>query len=204
MASEVSICNAALQLVKHTTQITSLSQGTKQATACEVIYEEMRDTLLEMHTWNFATSRVKLARLVATPVFEWSYGYQLPADFLRAVSVHENANSFGATPYKIEGGHINTDATDLYLRYIQRVSDPNLMPPTFRSALTKLLGSRLAVALAQSMSLSEKLYAQFLDQDLPTAKSTDAVQGHADDLPESSWISARYGGARNYEPGEVS
>ena len=70
MASEVGICNASLQLVKHSKTITSLSQGTKEANACEVIYEELRDALIEMHAWNFAVKRVKLAQLVATPTFE--------------------------------------------------------------------------------------------------------------------------------------
>ena len=77
-------------------------------------------------------------------------------------------------------------------------------PPRQSTALSKLLASRLAVALAQSMSLSEKLYEQFLDKDLPTAKSVDSLQDYADDLPESSWVTARSGNSRDYEPGEIS
>jgi hypothetical protein len=38
------------------------------------------------------------------------------------------------------------------------------------------------------------MYAQFIDQDLPTAKSADSVQDFADNLPESSWVSVRSGG----------
>ena len=55
MASEVGICNAALQLIKNSKQITSLEQGTKEANACEIIYDEMRDAGREDLNWNFAT-----------------------------------------------------------------------------------------------------------------------------------------------------
>lgn len=81
MASIVGVCNAALQLIKNSKQITSLEQGTKEANACEIIFDEMRDATLEVHNWNFATKRVKLAQLTDTPEFEWDYAYQLPSDF---------------------------------------------------------------------------------------------------------------------------
>ena len=193
MASEVLICNAALQLIKHSKTITSLSQGTKEANACEVIYEELRDATLSMHNWNFATKRVQLARLDVAPAFEWKYGYELPADHLRVVSVHDNSGGRNGVPYKIEANQIQSDATQMYLRYIYRVTDPNLMTALFRTALSKFLASRLAVALSQSASRSEEMYKQFIDQDLPTAKSNDSVQDYADQLPESPWVSVRSG-----------
>lgn len=198
MASDVLICNAALQLIKHSKTITSLEQGTKEANACEVIYTELRDTLLSMHNWNFATKRVKMGQIASTderaPVFEWNYGYEFPGDLLRLVSVYDNSAGFGIVPYKIESNQVNTDATNLYLRYVYRVTDPNTMIPTFRLALSKFLASRLAVSLSQSASRSKEMYTQFIDQDLPMAKSADSIQDFADNLPESSWVSVRSGG----------
>lgn len=202
MASEVGIANAALQLIKNSKTISAFDEGTKEANAVDIIYDEMRDVLLDMHTWNFAVKRLKLSRLASTPAFEWDYEYQLPSDFIRVVSVHNNSDARDRLPYKIEGGKILTDAQDVYLRYIARIEDPNEMPPTFRSALSKLLASRLAVTLAQSTALSKEMYGQFIDEDLPTAKSVDAVQDHPEQLPESSWITERYGGRPFYEPGE--
>lgn len=199
MASDVLICNAALQLIKHSKSITALTQGTKEANACEVIYEELRDALLSMHDWNFATRRVKLARVTETPAFGWDYGYQLPADYLRFTSVHDNDAGRGTVPYKIEGNQIMADASDLYLRYVRRETDPNTMIPLFRVALSKLMASRLAVALTQSVSRSNDMYKQFTDDDLPTAKSADAIQDYPEGLPESNWITARYQGRGDNE-----
>ena len=202
MASEVWICNIALQLIKHSKTITSLTSATKEANACEAVYDEMRDLLSEMHHWNWATKRQKLGQLATTPAFEWDHEYELPADFLRAVSIHQQSHGTDVLPYKLEDGKILTDADDVYLRYIARVIDPNQMPPTFRRALSKLIASQLATALAQSVSLSKELFNQFHDQDLPMAKSADSIQNFADQLPESDFIMARNGGRRSYEPGD--
>ena len=198
MASEAGICNAALQLVKHSKTITSLQQASKEANACEVVFEELRDTMLEMHVWNFAIRRVQLAALVSTPAFEWKYSYQLPADHLRVVSVNASTVGLGHAAYRIEGDTLSADAEEVYLKYVARIVDPNLMTPTFRAALSKLLASRLAVALTQSPALSKELYAQFIDQDLPTAKSADALADQADQLPESEWVAVRYGDRMDY------
>ena len=202
MASIVGICNAGLQLIKNSKQITSLEQGTKEANACEIVFDELRDAMLELHNWNFATKRAKLAQLADTPAFEFDYGYQLPSDFLRVVSCHNNATGRDRIVYKIEGGQINADVQNMYLRYIARVEDPNLMPATFRLALSKLLASRLAVTIANSEKLSQQLYEQYIGEDLPTAKSSDSIQDFPDQLPESSCVAVRYGARELYEPGD--
>jgi len=204
MASEVSIVNTALQLIKHSKQITSLTSGTKEANAAELIYDEMRDLCLDMHHWNFATRRVKLAQLAEdeAPAFQWDHAYQLPADFIRVISIHEHDHGEDQIPYRIEGFRIVTDADDIYLRYVARVEDPNQMPPTFRRALAKIIAAQLATALSSSVTLSKELFSQFHDQDLPFAKSTDAIQNMADQLPESDFIMARFGGRASYEPGD--
>jgi hypothetical protein len=205
MASEAGICNAALQLVKHSKTITSLEQGTKEANACEAVYTDLRDAMLEMHAWNFAVKRVKLAQLVATPSFEWKYSYQLPSDHIRVLSVSASTAGLGRAAYRIEGSTLGADAEDIYLKYVARITDPNLMTPTFRLALSKLLASRLAVGLAQSAALSKELYTQFTDEDLPTAKSVDAIPDQADQLPESEWVAVRYGDRWDYDhkPGTI-
>lgn len=202
MADIATICNAALQLVKNSKSITSLEQGTKEANACAVIYGELRDALLEMHNWKFASKRVKLGQNATAPTFGWTYAYERPNDFIRVVTVHRGSAGTDSVPYSIEGTAIYSDAADLYLHYVYRVTDPNAMSATFRTALSKLLASRLAVALVQSPTLSEKMYEQFLTQDLPTAKSVDSIQNYTDQFPESDWVSVRYGGRQGYEPGD--
>ena len=181
--------------------ITALNQGTKEANACELVYEELRDTLLSMHNWNFAEGRVKLAQLSDAPTFGYKYAYALPADFLRATRVFSNSQGRGTVRYKIEGEGILSDASELYMKYVRRISDPNKMIPLFRVALSKMIAARLAVALSQSTSLRAALTKEFDDTDLPRAQSADSVQDFPDELPESTWVSVRYG---NHYHDEVS
>ena len=193
MATIAGINNTALQLIKNSKTIVSLGDGTKESNACNVIYAELRDNLLAMHNWNFATKRLKLPRLTNAPAFEWTYGYQLPSDFIRVSMLSDNSSGTGTVAYKIEGDQVNTDAADLYLKYVYQVTDPNLMIPSFRLALSKFISSYLAVALAQSASRSVELRKEFFRTDLPLARSIDAMQDPADSLPESSWVTSRGG-----------
>ena len=106
MASEVGIVNIALQRIKNTKRISDLGEGTKEANAADDIYDEMRDLLLDLHTWNFATKRVKLGRLSSTPAFGWDYEYELPADFIRVVSAHNNSDERDRLIYRNIGGRV--------------------------------------------------------------------------------------------------
>lgn len=204
MASEASICNAALQLIKNNKRISDLEEGTKEANACEEIYEDLRDFVLENHTWNFAQKRKQLARLGSeyTPAFGWDYGYEIPSDFLRLTALYDNRDERGAVPYSKESGQINSNASELFLLYTARITDPNLMPPSFRNALSKLIASRLAVALANDKQRSQVLYEQFIDQDLPAAESADSMQNYPTSRPESSWNTVRWGHYPTYTPGD--
>lgn len=194
MASETSICNAALQLIKNSRQIADRTEGTKEANACDVIFDELRDAMLEMHTWSFAKKRVQLARISDAPSFGWDYAYELPSDCLRVLGVYDNSDARGKVAYSLEDGTLMTDATSIFLTYVRRLADPNQMSATFRIALSKLLASRLAVTLTASPSLSAEMYKQFLDQDLPTAKSADSMQAFPKTLPESDWVTCRNSG----------
>ena len=88
MPSETDVANVALRLVGGT-RITSFTQATPNANAINDIYSEIRDTLLEF-PWNFATQRVELAKLTATPSFKFDYAYALPSDWIYTISVHDN------------------------------------------------------------------------------------------------------------------
>lgn len=204
MASEATICNQALQLTKNGKVITGLDQGTKEANACEEVYEDLRDYLLELHTWNFSVKRKKLGQLAASeaPAFNWDHAYEMPSDFLRAVGVYDNSEGRGSIPYAIENGTFVSDADELYLVYVARIVDPNLMSAGFRQCLAVLLASRLAVALANNAKLADALHQQFTDQYLPTATGADSIQDYPDERPESSWNTVRYGDTRTYTPGD--
>ncbi len=189
MASVIGICNSGLIKLGAST-IMSLTEGTKNANLCNEQFAKLRDEVLRGHNWNFAIARAKLAQLSTAPAFQFDHAYQLPADWLRGVSVHDNEAGQGAVAYRIEGRTLLSDADTIYLRYVRRVTDPNEMDATFREALAWKIASDLAVPITQSSTVLNEMRDGFRTA-LIKARSVDAFEDFADEMPESDWITAR-------------
>ena len=193
MASEVGICNSALFKLGNKTPITAInpSDGSDQANICAEQYPIVRDALLRAHPWNFATALAKLAQLSATPTFGFDNAYQLPADWMRTITVHDNDAGVGAVRYRNQGRTILSNAVALYIRYVQQVTDPNTMDPLFR----ELLATQLAVDIAMPIT-QRKTIADMMEKRLVVAWSsatgTDAVEDFPEDWPESDWLAFRH------------
>lgn len=88
MPSVVDICNLALAHLGDDANVASIDppEGSAQAEHCARFYPIARDTLLQMHNWNFASKRVTLAA-VTMPYHQWKYSYAAPADMMVAVAV---------------------------------------------------------------------------------------------------------------------
>ena len=194
MPSETDVANVALRLVGGT-RITSFTQATPNANAINDIYSEIRDTLLE-YPWNFATQRVELAKLTATPSFRFDYAYALPSDWIYTISVHNNDGGFGTIDYREEqlaGQKVfTTDSDSVYLTYVKRETNPNLMPPSFRIALASALARNLAITIANSNVLEDQLAAR-AEKDLAKAKSIDSLGSFPEPRPRGSWANSRNG-----------
>ena len=89
MPSVVEICNLALAHLGDDATVASIDppEGSAQSEHCARFYPIARDSLLQMHTWSFASRRVSLAQ-VTMPYTMWKYAYGVPADMLTAVAVH--------------------------------------------------------------------------------------------------------------------
>jgi hypothetical protein len=88
MASVVDICNLALAHLGDNATIASIDppEGSAQAEHCQRFYPIARDTLLEMHSWSFATKRAYGAQVENTwPM--WKYAYAMPPDSQDIIAV---------------------------------------------------------------------------------------------------------------------
>ena len=74
MASTVDICNLALAHLGDTATVASIDppEGSAQSEHCARFYPIARDSLLEMHAWNFSMRRINLAQLTNSWP-EWQY-----------------------------------------------------------------------------------------------------------------------------------
>lgn len=195
MASETDIVNVALRHIAGS-RIASLTDGSKNANAANDIYEFVRDGLLAKHNWNFATKRVELARSSTAPAFGFTYGYVLPSDWIKTVSVHDNDGGVGAIDFRHETNGteqvIAASVENVYLRYVAKITDPNMMPPDFRTALTFALARDLAIPLGKSNPLHESMI-DAAKKSLAAAKSMDAMGSSPEPRALGSWVTARSG-----------
>jgi len=190
MTSEVAICNAALAKVSNN-RIASLTEGSTAGDLCNEMYGRIRDRLLRRHLWNFNKRRVKLARLSEAPVFGWTYAYQLPSDWLRNIAVH--ADAAGRNPsqaYQVEGRRILADHEDIWLVYGARVTDPNEFDEMFREALAYALAVELAVPLAKSATLRDRM-AEAFETFALEAQTIDGQDDPPEFAAEPGWATVR-------------
>lgn len=187
MASEVEICNLALSHLGDSATVASIDppEGSAQAEHCARFYSQARDTLLEMHSWGFASRRVKLAELEEVWP-QWAFAYARPADCVTALAV---------LPYDAAGDYQNgmanlpqdftceidsfgqqtilTNQPDAMLRYVSRMTDTTRYPMLFTMALSHMLASMLAgplikgtagITISQSQSALATQYARLAVQ----------------------------------------
>jgi len=199
MPSKVDIANGTLRLIG-ASSITSFTDGTKNANVINDMYDDRLEELLRIHDWNFATKRVKLAQDATAPAFGWDHAYSTPSDWLRTVSLHDNSAGLGTIVWSEEqndsGNAILTDADDVYMAYIAKVTDPNLLPADFRLAFQYSLAAALAIPIASSNALEDTMERRALRQ-LMKAKSSDAIGSTPVSRPRGTWADSRSGWRRS-------
>lgn len=191
MASDVGIVNSAGIKIGVKNLITSLSDGTPLANLGANRYEEIRDELLRGHPWNFSVKRAKLARLSETPSYEYQYTYSLPDLWMRTILVADNDHGDGYIDYKEEDGKILTSAEDVYMKYVSKVTNPNIMTPDFRELIAMQLAIEGAINITNSKSMADRWEKKF-DKAIIKAKSTDSLSDRPDIRPQGSWVNQRF------------
>jgi len=109
--------------------ISSITDGSPSAIKANIVWETVRDEVLQARDWRFAKLRASLTQNEIAPLHSYDYAYPLPSDFLRLVKPrgpefafsNPAANRQGATYplFAPEGSIINTEF------------DPPVYPPGF-------------------------------------------------------------------------
>lgn len=188
MASIVQICNLALvKMGGPRVQAVFPPEGTEAARICNVVWDLLRDEVMESSAWTFAVSRKALAQLATAPDFGYIYAYQLPADYLKAIHLEDPK-----TEYVVEGDSLLTDVDPANLHYIKQVVDPAQFSPSFIAALT----DRMAIALYSGLTKSpsgaalDSLWTKYRDS-LAHGAATNASSNRESTAQPSSYVDAR-------------
>lgn len=164
MASDVDICNEALSYLGDSATVSSIEppEGSAQAEHCARFYPSVLGSLLELHTWGFATIRVALPLLANNPASTWLYAYAQPNNCVSLLSVlavdalDDYSSATGSTSgaytpqnYSAETNAagdkiILTNQPNAVARYVALVKDATKFSPLFRETLTWMLAAKLA------------------------------------------------------------
>ena len=186
MSSEVEICNRALIEIGAKT-ILSLTDDSKRARLCNIIYGPERDTLLRSHPWKFAIKRTSLALSTET-VPDWDYVYQLPSDLVRVIYPDVNIHL-----YRVEKNKLLTNVILTYLIYVHKETNVGKFDCSFQTALVARLAMKLAKPISDNDNLRddmERAYAQAITE----ARSNDAMEDGPKWIDSEEWLSSRYMG----------
>ena len=155
--TDVSICSDALILLG-AAPISSFTDGTDAAQACDRLYPDLRDTIIGSYQWSWSIKKQKLARLTTTPVNEWKYAYQLPGDMLsgviavfRSAGTTERPLAYG---WEIYGENIYTNLEEIYIDYQSTVSESK-MPSYFVRLLRTAMAAELGMVITDQMNKTE-------------------------------------------------
>ena len=222
MATEIDICNLALAHLGDDATIASINppEGSAQAEHAARFYPIARNSLLEVHTWNFASKRSSLATTTNT-LSQWDYAYVAPADMMTPVAIisptsqndYATRMTAGDTPgnltanyaptivagqytpqqFAVEGSYIYTNQDNAMLRYQSLVTDTTKFSPLFVITLSWHLASMLAGPIIkgdQGMA-QVKRCAELMKNYLISAKQQD--NSHRDITVEHivPWTSGR-------------
>lgn len=183
MASKVGMANAALSKLG-ITRITALTDDSEAARLCNTRFDDLLDELLQTGNWRFAMQRATLAPLATAPAHGYAYQFDLPVDCLHVVDEINDA------AWEIEAGRLVCDSNAPQIRYVARVTDPNRLSSLFREAFSLFLAAELAVPLAGSSALAERLYAM-AERTLAQAAGRDGQQRNIDEQQEGGWVTDR-------------
>ena len=187
--SSVQLCSNALVKVG-ANPIASFADGTAEAKVAASLYPMVRDGLLCAHPWSFATDQVALTETAPEPIADFEAAFELPANFLRAISAGQGARGRGLR-YRIVGRQLRADASSVILTYIFG-PDEGDFPPYFDQALVARLAAEFCIPLTENSSRGETLF-RLADAELRLARLIDSQQETPDGIEDFTLTGARVG-----------
>ncbi|NFV80796.1 hypothetical protein [Magnetospirillum aberrantis] len=185
--SAIALCSRALLKIGAAT-IASFEEGSAEAEVAANLYPSIRDALLSAHPWNFATGQISLPQLVTAPVADYAYAYQLPADFLRALSAGIGGRGFGVS-YRIAENRLHADVDNLVLTYVFRPEEVSF-PPFFDQSLIARLAAEFCIPLTESTTRAEMLF-RLAEDEFRRAKLADGQQDTPQALTDFPLVEVR-------------
>lgn len=168
--------------------ITSFTDGTAESEIAGLLYPSLRDAVLSSYPWSFATTQASLTRLSTAPTGDYQCAYQLPNNFLRAISAGLGGRGRGVN-YRILKDQLHSDSDAVLLTYIFRPDESNY-PAYFDAVIIAKLAAEFCLPLTENTSRAETL-AKLAEGEFIRARQIDAQQDSPNRLKNFTLIDVR-------------
>lgn len=185
--SDIALCSRALIRIG-AAPITSFEDGTAESEIAGALFGPVRDALLSAYSWSFATGQIALVALEDPPLADYANAFQLPTDFLRAMSAGTGGKGRGLN-FRIARGALHTDADTALLTYVFRPEEEEF-PPYFDAALIARLAAEFTIPVTENTSRAEAMF-RLAEMEFERARQTDAQQDTPGRIEDFSLINAR-------------
>lgn len=167
--------------------ITDLAEGSNESTYAAALFDGVRQACLRIHPWNFALKEIELPAVSGGSDFKHKYQYNLPADFIRLITVYDDPE------FKLKGKSIYTNKDSCKIRFIYDNTDVSSWDSSFANVVSYKLAAELAYPITKSSSLMEAMTQQFA-RHLIEAKAIDGSEDIEDPISpyDNAFINVRY------------
>lgn len=181
ISSWTEICNLALYELGAAPIDDLDTDDSKNALACQDLYQQACDTVIEKHDWNCARTRKSLAEDATAPEWGWDYRYQIPTTpkMLRLIEIEDDPK------YTIEDGYILCDVEDeINILYAGRITDPTKLTPWIITCIALQLAVLACLRLTNSRGMKQDLEARLARAEMD-AKAAGQAQEYTDESKEN-------------------
>jgi hypothetical protein len=212
--SQTGICNIALTFIGQTL-ISDIDEQSNNAQRCSILWDSVRQSILNDHNWNFAT-KISPLGLLSESVPGWGLTYSYPSDclFIQKVFNDSTPNYLGSSAYPQgpsisannalknqayrslqsslgNGRIIVTNVEQAYIQYVWDVTDVSQFDSSFIDAFCYLLASKLAQSITGNKDLAATM-TQYYQRTVDEAKASNMAENNLNqNYIESDYINAR-------------
>ena len=193
MASELDICNLALQWLGQDPITNLLAPTNRPEQLCALNYPLARDAFLEEHMWSFALKRAVLNPTGNTPEWGDGFEFQVPANTMAIWRLYDSAqynNQVQPEFWRREGNYVYSTSANAYALIGTYVTDTTRFSPTFVQALASRLAMDLAIPMTENVGLMQQMQGQFAIK-AREAVAADGFQGRRETIKAERLLTAR-------------
>lgn len=183
--SKIDIISKALILCGET-PLNSLSDDRYGATVGAALFDMLYESEIQSGSWRFASKKAALSRLVAAPLNQWKYQFQLPTDMLVPVGVYPVDLN-----YEIYADKLYTDRTSIDLDYRFK-PEPTAAPAYFSLMMVLALAKFMIKPITESDKAAAEIEARYNVQ-RSVALYADAQGRPAKSAAHSPFTAPRHG-----------